>query len=200
MPPMSIRAPYRTRLALLALFAAVYVSSGCREPVPEDHPAGQLRFPIGVAADPAGDFIYVTNSNFDLRYLGGTVVAIDVSTNKVVGNPIQIESFAGEMVFHDDGAEPALYITNREQNIVTEVNVTRVDGAPTFSCALTFPTLRRSESQRRNRGTQHVVGILQPFGPISSPSNALTLSAVFCSSSTASFISVMAWSQRAPAF
>lgn len=38
----------------------------------------QLYFPTGLAIDPDGDFLYVTNGNADLRYSGGSVSAIDL--------------------------------------------------------------------------------------------------------------------------
>jgi DNA-binding beta-propeller fold protein YncE len=41
-------------------------------------PTDQLFFPAGLAIDPGGDWLYVVNSNSDLRYNAGTVVAIDL--------------------------------------------------------------------------------------------------------------------------
>lgn len=38
----------------------------------------QLYFPTGVAVDPDGDVLYVTNGNADLRYSGGSMMALDL--------------------------------------------------------------------------------------------------------------------------
>jgi hypothetical protein len=38
----------------------------------------QFYFPAGIAIDPTGDTLYVTNANADLRYSSGTIQAIDV--------------------------------------------------------------------------------------------------------------------------
>jgi hypothetical protein len=42
-------------------------------------PANRIFLPAGVVADPGGGFLYVVNSNSDLRYNAGTVVAVDLS-------------------------------------------------------------------------------------------------------------------------
>jgi hypothetical protein len=42
-------------------------------------PANRIFLPAGIAADPDGGFLYVVNSNSDLRYNAGTVVAVDLS-------------------------------------------------------------------------------------------------------------------------
>jgi hypothetical protein len=51
-------------------------------------PANRIFLPAGVAADPDGGFLYVVNSNSDLRYNAGTVVAVDLSRiASIPGNP-----------------------------------------------------------------------------------------------------------------
>jgi DNA-binding beta-propeller fold protein YncE len=42
-------------------------------------PANRIFLPAGLAADPGGGFLYVVNSNSDLRFNAGTVVAVDLS-------------------------------------------------------------------------------------------------------------------------
>jgi DNA-binding beta-propeller fold protein YncE len=42
-------------------------------------PIDQVFFPTGLAVDPAGDVLYVTNGNSDLRYSGGTLLALDLT-------------------------------------------------------------------------------------------------------------------------
>jgi DNA-binding beta-propeller fold protein YncE len=41
-------------------------------------PVDRFFFPASVAVDPTGDWLYVVNSNSDLRYNAGTVVAVDL--------------------------------------------------------------------------------------------------------------------------
>ncbi len=41
-------------------------------------PLNRISLPGGIAADPSGDWLYVLNSNGDLRYNAGTLVAVDL--------------------------------------------------------------------------------------------------------------------------
>jgi DNA-binding beta-propeller fold protein YncE len=41
-------------------------------------PADRIFFPAGIAVDPGGQWLYVVNSNSDLRYNAGTVVAVNL--------------------------------------------------------------------------------------------------------------------------
>jgi len=41
-------------------------------------PIDRFFFPASIAVDPTGDWLYVVNSNSDLRYNAGTVVAVDL--------------------------------------------------------------------------------------------------------------------------
>ena len=51
-------------------------------------PTNRVFLPAGMLADPAGNFLYVVNSNSDLRFNAGTVVAVDLSKIKSVpANP-----------------------------------------------------------------------------------------------------------------
>jgi DNA-binding beta-propeller fold protein YncE len=65
--------------ALLGLFLAL-ASCGFGESGIEP-PSDRIFFPAGIAVDPAGQWLYVVNSNSDLRFNAGTVVAVDL--NKV---------------------------------------------------------------------------------------------------------------------
>ena len=42
-------------------------------------PADRIFFPAGIAADPTGGWLYVVNSNSDLRFNAGTVVAVNLA-------------------------------------------------------------------------------------------------------------------------
>jgi hypothetical protein len=75
---LSKRTPATFASAVLAL-SVVAVGSGCNfgqngiAP-----PVNRIFLPAGVAVDPDADFLYVVNSNSDLRYNAGTVVAVDL--------------------------------------------------------------------------------------------------------------------------
>jgi len=79
-------------LAVLALW-------GCTDSgrdVPPD--LRRFHYPTGVAADPAGDFVYVVSTNFDSRYSGGTVLPVDVRGNAVVSDGgVEVGSFGGDV-------------------------------------------------------------------------------------------------------
>ena len=47
-------------------------------------PTNRIFLPGGVVADPEADFVYVVNSNSDLRFNAGTVVAVDIALAKLV--------------------------------------------------------------------------------------------------------------------
>jgi hypothetical protein len=65
------------RRALLGLCLAV-VSCGFGESGIAP-PSNRIFFPAGLAVDPAGQWLYVVNSNSDLRFNAGTVVAVDLN-------------------------------------------------------------------------------------------------------------------------
>ncbi len=72
----------RTCLLLLAAFAA-----GCHWDLNDkstDPETDQLNFPAGIAMDPNGRFLYVSNGNADLRFGGGTVEMIDMLSYECV--------------------------------------------------------------------------------------------------------------------
>ncbi|MBL8601127.1 MAG: hypothetical protein JNK72_04305 [Myxococcales bacterium] len=63
-------------LGALALSAAV---TGCPSNDGQDPPNDQFYRPIAAAIGGDGNWLFVANSNFDLRYNGGTVVAVDLA-------------------------------------------------------------------------------------------------------------------------
>ncbi len=64
------------RAAGLALGVA---SVGCPANEGVDPPADSFFYPVTLAAAPSGNWLYVTSSDFDLRYNGGTVVPVDLA-------------------------------------------------------------------------------------------------------------------------
>lgn len=67
-----------TFTASLFLSAAAALLVGCPANNGTDPPVDAFFFPIGAAQNARGDTLFVANSDFDLRYNGGTVVSVDL--------------------------------------------------------------------------------------------------------------------------
>jgi DNA-binding beta-propeller fold protein YncE len=124
----------RTSPVLAAVFALA--PWGCNiENEGIDPPADELIFPVGLAMDPGGRTLYVANANFDLKYNGGTVVAInleDVESHQgeanvragdviEAGSTVRIGTFASDLVLSPDGSR--LFTPVRGDNSVTWIDV-----------------------------------------------------------------------------
>lgn len=72
--------PLVASTAIAAAIASFTGLSGCyaTDKGPEPPPAS-LYFPTGIAISPGGTALFLTNSDFDLQYTGGTVQAIDLA-------------------------------------------------------------------------------------------------------------------------
>jgi putative addiction module component (TIGR02574 family) len=70
-----------SRLPLASFALAAVFLAGCPDNAGNAPPADHLFYPIAavVAGPDARPFLYVVNSNFDLKYNGSTVVAIDLA-------------------------------------------------------------------------------------------------------------------------
>lgn len=136
--------PNRMLVFVAMGIAMLLATSGCSLPIEEDHPATGPRFPIGIVADPAGDYLYVTNSNFDRRYLGANLIAVDVASGRVVDTTnVQIQSFPGDMdlLVDSTGAATTIFIASRDGSVITEIELSRrTDGTPEFRCAMVAPS------------------------------------------------------------
>lgn len=118
----------RSRIALVLTTALIITMgfSGCggeySEPLP---PRDALYYPIGLKLHPDGRFLYVVNSNFDLRYRGdqgGTVTVIDTETGELMGNSSPfIPSYGAYMELNEDATKA--YITSRYESEVTILDV-----------------------------------------------------------------------------
>jgi DNA-binding beta-propeller fold protein YncE len=62
-----------------ALIALSISALGCPGNEGVDPPGDSFFYPVSVAAAPTGNWLYVTSSDFDLRYNGGTVAPVDLS-------------------------------------------------------------------------------------------------------------------------
>lgn len=105
--------------------------------------ATEISFPIAVVADPRGDYIYVVNSNFDLKRNGGTIVAIDVVSHQVVASAsIRIGSFGGNLTLLTQLVDGKLAATRgfvpvRDSRSLYWFNIGRNDqNLPTLGCTV----------------------------------------------------------------
>jgi hypothetical protein len=55
-------------------------------------PEGSMYFPVGLAASPGGNALFVVNSDFDLQYNGGTVQVYDLNALRGVLGPLLVGS------------------------------------------------------------------------------------------------------------
>lgn len=130
-----------TKIALSMALVIALAMGGCvsefSEPLP---PRDALYYPIGMEMHPNGRFLYVVNSNFDLRYreeMGGTVSVIDTESGEILGGASPyIPSFGGHIELNADATKA--YVTSRQGNEVTVLTVAEqgqalyceVDGVP----------------------------------------------------------------------
>ena len=100
-------------------------------------PTDELIFPVGLVMDPGGRILYVANANFDLRYNGGTVVAVDleavegaqpgpsapVPAEDVIdgGSTVRIGTFASDLALSPDGTR--LFVPVRGDNSLTWIDI-----------------------------------------------------------------------------
>lgn len=123
------------RRTWIALGTALTVSLGSLScggeyaaPLP---PRDGLYYPIGMELHPNGRFLYVVNSNFDLRYRedqGGMVSVIDTETFEILSTSSPfIPSFGGHIALNPDATRA--YVSSRFENEVTVLNVDPQGGA-----------------------------------------------------------------------
>jgi len=93
--------------ALAACFGAgCFLDTAGVDPVP-----GEINFPTSIVMAPgaAPDYVYVFNSNFDLRYNGGTVMAINIAdVDAAINDPTRCETKPCIL------ATPSQFIAGRE--------------------------------------------------------------------------------------
>lgn len=128
--------PRRMRIFFALSIVLALAAGGCNvENEGIDPPADELVYPVGLALDPGGRYLYVANANFDLAYNGGTVVAVDleavesrqgqgtVAAEEVIeaGSSVRIGTFASDLALSPDGTR--LFVPVRGDNSVTWIEV-----------------------------------------------------------------------------
>ena len=101
--PSRLLAGLPAALLFGALLAGALLAGGCAEAekgIP--HPSDRLHYPVTLTADPNGRYLYVVNSNFDVRYRTGSVIAIDLETNRLLPETaVGIGDFGGELALYE---------------------------------------------------------------------------------------------------
>ncbi len=123
--PVALSGPI-FRLAAVTAMVFVIAMAGCIEGHEEPLPDREgLFYPIGMQMHPDGRFLYVLNSNFDMRYrgnLGGTVLVIDTDTGEILSESSPyVPSFGSYLALNDDATK--LYVPTRHNNEMTVLSV-----------------------------------------------------------------------------
>lgn len=129
---MSPRLPQPLALTAMAALLSGLVGCDGSEASPP-HPRDALNFPLSVTADPSGRIAWVVSGNFDLRWRGGAVLAIDVVENRFVPElAFEVGSFPGPFVVKtdEDGATMAGYVASRAEDALYHVSMTTEAGVP----------------------------------------------------------------------
>ena len=175
-------------LAVIPVLAACF-GAGCFldtagvDPVP-----GEVNFPTSIVMAPgaAPDYVYVFNSNFDLRYNGGTVMAINIAdVDAAINDPTRCEtkpcilatpsqflaagrevvtgSFPGGAAISTDGRR--LYAPFRSDSSLTFIDVDPATGE--LSCQLGGVTGGRCDEfhRRGDEATANLRGESMPGDP-----------------------------------
>ena len=127
-------------MRLSTIFAVLFLLTvGCSEEFQGRPPVtADLHYPISVAVDEARGLLYIVNSNFDLAYRAGSVVSVDMDTNRFVEGHVAVGSFPGEfaLVSGEGGLGMYGYLAVRGDNSLTwfEVADGSGDKAVSFLC------------------------------------------------------------------
>lgn len=125
-------------LMRLKRFIVAFSALACTsQPRGERVDPSSLEWPIGLALDPAGDYLYVVSSNFDTRRSGSTVVPIHLTTlDLLAGSAVEIGSFAGDIVVlpGPSGHGAAGYVAVRAGDQIQFFTIVRSDNGVTLNC------------------------------------------------------------------
>jgi len=115
------RQAMETRRAVIILMFVSGALASCTSDRRGDEPdPATFHWPMGIVADPSGEYVYVVSTNFDTGETGSTVVPVSVETHEILaGSAIEIGSFAGEIVIAgSDGIGEAGFVAVREDELI----------------------------------------------------------------------------------
>ncbi len=127
-------------VGILVVIATMALLVACGDNTRADRPdPAKFHYPTAVAADPAGEWVYVVSTNFDSQFTGGTIVPIDVASRTVVpAGAVEVGSFAGEVsiVAGQDGRGGRAYAALRDADRILHMDLDWSDqGQPAFRCS-----------------------------------------------------------------
>lgn len=112
------------RLGLAVALALVASSLGCATENPGiDPPRAGFYFPTGVAVDPRAPYLYVSNTNADLMYNGGTVAVLDLKNLPVDLSQVGALVKAGTLSCAPDRLEQTRWECGAEGFIVPDATL-----------------------------------------------------------------------------
>ncbi len=179
----------RCRKAALAL-GAIALLFGCgAQPLGEDIPERSFQFPVGLAVHPQG-FALVASSNFDLRYAGGSLRAIDLNrlaarldAGAPAGEPftdlidddqaVGLPPFAGEVHISPDGALATVTLRQTNELALIDLRVLSAGGQASLELSCWSAT-RPAGKFPLCEGGRHLVPLsgIDPFASMFLPATA----------------------------
>jgi hypothetical protein len=109
-------------LVLMSTAGLVSCGESYQAPLPE---RDRIHYPVGLSMHPDGRFLYVVNTNFNVRYrpeIGGTVSVVDTRSMRIQAEQSPyIPSFGGDIELNDDASKA--YVATRQGNSVISLNV-----------------------------------------------------------------------------
>ncbi len=111
---------------LIVLLLGLVAGSGCADQYKGvAAEPDQIHYPVGLTLHPDGRYLYVVNSNFDMKYReedGGTVSVIDTETLEILPDVSPfVPSFGGYIKLNQGGTRA--YVTTRQSNELIVLDV-----------------------------------------------------------------------------
>ncbi len=122
------------------LFVAIFFVGNCSEtPIIVSKGEYRLNSPSSMVIIPGTDLAIVANANVNLDQVDGALIAVDLSTNKLLLDTLfTIPSFAGEMFL--DTVRSRIYIPNHDKSLlVYEYSMPGTDGNPISFAEIEVP-------------------------------------------------------------
>ncbi len=147
---------FKGRAALLALLPALLIACGGEFGLPPYDGDG-VRYPVSMAADPSGRWLYVVGANFDRQHRGGIVRVLDTQAGAwIKGGAVEVPSHAAGIVLQAnagvDGAH-RLFVSARDDDSISAIDILGGDkGAPTLDCGQPAADLGPCDSGHRIGG------------------------------------------------
>ena len=125
-------------LTICVLLAATACGSETGLPA---HDGPGVRYPVTMAADPSGRWVYVVGANFDRAHRSGSVAVLDTVQGAFVsGARAEVPTYALNCKLEVDAAGTGrhrLWVPARDDDSITVLDVDTTGETPTLSCGAT---------------------------------------------------------------